>query len=94
MKISEKKYFRGATGATKTPLLGQKGGFGGPCRPPKIFFPAIFQRLIHLFGLLAFQRAFTRYFTLTLSHFMMFFCQIGIFGRKFLEISEKNIYFF
>ena len=82
MKISEKKKFWGATGAAKTPLLGQKGRFGGPCRSPKIFFSDIFQRLIHLFGLLAFQRAFTRYFTFTLSRFMTFFIKSGIWVKN------------
>ena len=76
-----KKIFSRATGAAITPLLGQKGRFGGPCRPPKIFFPHIFQRLIHLFGLLAFQHAFSRYFMLTLSRFMTFFIKWGFWSK-------------
>ena len=65
------------TGAAKTPLLGQKGRFGNPVAPTKKNSD-VFQRLIHLFGLLAFQRAFTRYFTLTLSRFMTFFIKWGV----------------
>ena len=40
-------------------------------------FFTIFQHLIDLFGLSAFQHAFTFYFTLTLSWYMMFLVKLG-----------------
>ena len=76
------------TGVRQNPLLGQKGDFGDPCQPPKIFFSAIFQHLIHLFGLSVFQRAFTGYFTPTLSRFMMFFVKLDFFQKFVILYSE------
>ena len=59
-----------------------------PVTPPNFFF-AIFQRFIDLFELSAFQRAFTGYFTLTLSRFMMFFMKLGFFVKNLVILYTK-----
>jgi len=73
------------------------GSFGDPCHPPKIFFCAIFQHLIHLFGLSAFQRAFAGYFALTLSRFVMFFVRLGFLVGSLVilcsEVRPKRAFF-
>ena len=52
-------------------------GVLGPLGPPENIFFANFQRLVHLCGLSAFQRALTYKFTLTLSRLMMFLVKLG-----------------
>ena len=83
-----------ATGAPKSP----KRGVWGPWSPPKNIFFANFRRFIHLCGLSAFQCAFTRYFMLTLSRFMMFFVKLGFLvktlGILYKEIRPKRTFFY
>ena len=97
LKNSEKIFSGGDRGPPKPPFLGKKGGFGNPCHPPKIFVFAIFQHLIHLFGVSVFWRAFTGYFTLTLSHFMMFFVKLGFLVENLVilysEVRPKRAFF-
>ena len=78
LKNSGEKIFSGGNRVPQNPLFGLKGGFWRPLSPPKNIFSTNFQRFIDLFGLSAFQHAFTRYFTLTLSCFMTFFIKWGV----------------
>ena len=84
MKNSKKIFLGGDRGPPKPPCLGQKWGFGDPC-------------LIHLFGVSAFWRGFTGYFTLTLSHFMKFFVKMGFLVENLVilysEIRPKCAFF-
>ena len=82
LKYSEKKYFSGVFGGTQNPPFCIFRGFGDPYRPLKLLFFAIFQHLIDLFGLSAFQRAFTFYFTLTLSWYKMFLVKLGFLAQN------------
>ena len=77
LKNSGKNIF-GGDRVPQNPLFGLKGGFWRPLLPPENIFFTNFQCFIDLFGLSAFQHAFTRYFTLTLSRFMMFFIKSGV----------------
>ena len=79
LKNSGENIFGGRQGPPKPPFRA-KTAVLGPLSPPENIFFTIFQHLIHLCGLSAFQHAFTQYFTLTLGHFMMVFHKIGIFG--------------
>ena len=67
-----------------------------PGTPRKYFF-AIFQHFIGLFELSAFQNAFTGYFTLTLSGFMMLFVKLGFWVKNMVilysEIRPKRTFF-
>ena len=77
------------TGVRPNPLFRAKREFWRPLSPPQNIFCAIFQHLIHLFGLSAFQRAFTGYFTLTLSRFMMFFVKLLFLVENLVILYSK-----
>ena len=77
LKNSEKNIFGGRQGPPKRPFWPKRGVLAAPVAPPENIFFTNFQCFIDLFGLSAFQRAFTFYFTLTLSWYMMFLVKLG-----------------
>ena len=89
----KKIFLGGLRGAPKRPFLPksrQSHLFGGPRRPPKNIFFAIFQRFVILLVLSAFQRTFTFYYTHVFSQFMMFLVKFGFLVEN-LGISYSKI---
>ena len=74
MQTGVKKIW-GSMRAPKTPKNAKTGVSGAPLDHRKMFFHN-FQYFINLFRLSAFQCAFTIYFTLTLSWYMMFLVKL------------------
>ena len=87
-----KKIFVGGLGEPPEPPFShfqRCQEFQGPPQTPEKYFFHHFQYFIDLFVLSAFQHAFTVYFTLTLSWYMMFLVKLG-FLAAFLGIFIRR----
>ena len=90
LKNSGKNVFGGRQGPPKPPFWPKRGVLAAPVAPPENIFFTNFQCFIDLFGLSAFQHAFTRYFTLTLSRFMMFFIKFVLLVENMGILFSEN----
>ena len=98
--MAKKIFYGGLQGPPKPPFLPksrQNPLFGGPRRPPKNIFFAIFQRFVIFLVLSAFQRAFTFYYMHVFSRFMMFLVKLGFLvenlGISYSKICPKSANF-
>ena len=83
------------TGVRQKPLFRAKRGFWRHLSPPKNICFRYFSTYYPYYS--AFWRAFTGYFTLTLSRFMMFFVKLGFLVKNLVilysEIRPKHAFF-
>ena len=91
--MAKKIFFLGLRGPPKPPFLPKSREnpfFGGPRRPPKNIFFAIFQCFVIFLVRSAFQRAFTFSYMHVFSRFMMFLVKLEFLVEN-LGISYSKI---